>query len=153
VTVSVATTVTATFVADTAGNLTLVAAVLPLSRLVEVGATPTAFATIINAGPANTSACSIVPTTAISASRLYQITNPSANALTATPNTLVNIAAGQGQSFVIAFTPTVAFSPTNVAFAFTCANEPNSAATTIGVDTPNLPRRSRPSWRSSIHSR
>jgi hypothetical protein len=33
---------------------------------------------------------------------------------------------------------TATFSPTNVAFAFTCANAPGPAPTTIGVDTLNL---------------
>jgi YVTN family beta-propeller protein len=138
VTISAATTVTATFVANTVRNLTLVAAVLPLSRSVEVGVTPTAFATMINAGPANGSTCSIAPITSIPAIFLYQTTDPTTNALTGTANTPVNIAAGQGQSFVIAFTPTAAFSPTNVAFTFTCADAPGPAATMIGVDTLNL---------------
>jgi hypothetical protein len=39
-TLSANTTVTANFFQNTAGNLTLVAAVLPLSRSVELGATP-----------------------------------------------------------------------------------------------------------------
>jgi YVTN family beta-propeller protein len=138
VTLSADTTVTATFVADTVGNLTLVAAVLPLSRSVEVGATPTAFATIINAGPDNASTCTIAPSTAIPASFVYQTTDPGTNALTGTANTPANIASGQGQSFVVAFTPTAAFPPTNVGFTFTCANAPSPAATTIGVDTLNL---------------
>jgi YVTN family beta-propeller protein len=138
ITLSADTTVTATFVADTVGNLTLVAAVLPLSRSVEVGATPTAFATIINAGPDNASTCTIAPSTSIPASFLYQTTNPGTNALTGTANTPANIASGQGQSFVIAFAPTAAFPPTNVGFTFTCANAPSPAATMIGVDTLNL---------------
>jgi YVTN family beta-propeller protein len=138
VTLSANTTVTASFVTNTAGNLTLVAAVLPLSRSVQLGATPTAFATIINAGPDNGSTCTIAPTTGIPASFVFQTTDPTTNAVTGTANTPVNIAAGQPQSFVIAFTPTAAFAPTNVAFAFTCANAPGPAATTIGVDTLNL---------------
>jgi hypothetical protein len=132
------TTVTASFVADTAGNLTLVAAVLPTSRSVEIGATPTAFATIIDAGPDNASTCTIAPATGIPASFLFQTTDPTTNALTGTPNTPANIAAGQAGTFVIAFTPIAAFNPTNVAFIFTCANAPSPAATTVGVDTLNL---------------
>jgi hypothetical protein len=138
VTMNAANSVTANFVPNTAGNLTLVAAVLPLSRSVEVGATPTAFATIINAGPDNASACTIAPATSIPASFLFQTTNPSTNAVTGSPNTPVNISAGQPQSFVIAFAPTAAFPPTNVAFTFTCANAPSPAASTIGIDTLNL---------------
>jgi hypothetical protein len=130
--------VTASFVANTAANLTLVAAVLPLSRSVEVGNTATAFATMIDAGPADAATCTIAPAIKIPASFVFQTTNPTTNALTGTANTPANIAAGQAQSFVVALTPTAAFAPTNVAFTFTCANAPNPAASTVGVDTLNL---------------
>jgi hypothetical protein len=138
VTISAATAVAATFVEDTTGNLTLVAAVLPLSRSVQVGNTATAFATMINAGPADASTCTIAPTTAIPASFVFQTTDPTTNALIGTANTPANIAAGQPQSFVIALTPTAAFAPTNVTFTFNCANAPSPAAAAIGVDTLNL---------------
>jgi hypothetical protein len=132
------TTVNASFVANSAANLTLVAAVLPLSRSVQVGTTATAFATMIDAGPADAATCTIAPQTTIPASFVFQTTNPATNALTGTANTPANIAAGQAQSFVIALTPTASFAPTNVAFIFTCANAPSPAATTVGVDTLNL---------------
>jgi YVTN family beta-propeller protein len=137
-TLNSAATVTAGFVANTSGNLTLVAAVLPTSRSVQVGATPTAFATIIDAGPDNAATCTIAPATSIPASFLFQTTDPTTNALTGTANTPANIAAGQAQSFVIAFTPTAAFAPTNIAFTFTCANAPSPAASLVGVNTLNL---------------
>lgn len=107
-TLSADTTVTASFVANSASNLTLVAAVLPTSRSVEIVATPTAFATIIDAGPADAATCTIAPATSIPASFLFQTTDPTTNALTGTPNTPANIAAGQAQSLVIALTPCVA---------------------------------------------
>jgi streptogramin lyase len=132
------TTVTASFVANSAGNLTLVAAVLPTSRSVEVGATATAFATMINAGPADGSTCTIAPATTIPAGFEFQTTDPTTNALTGTANTPANIAAGQSQSFVIALTPTTPFAPTDVAFTFTCANAASPAASTVGIDTLNL---------------
>jgi YVTN family beta-propeller protein len=137
-TLSANTTVNASFVADTVGNLTLVAAVLPVSRSVEIGSTATVFATMIDAGPADASTCTIAPATSIPANFAFQTTNPATNAVTGTINTPVNIPSGQAQSFVVAFTPVAAFSPTNVAFAFTCANAPGPAATTVGVDTLNL---------------
>jgi YVTN family beta-propeller protein len=138
VTITANTAVAATFTQNTAANLTLVAAVLPTSRSVQVGTTATAFATMIDAGPADAVTCTIAPQTSIPASFVFQTTNPATNALTGTPNTPANIAAGQAQSFVIALTPTAAFAPTNVAFTFNCANAPSPAATTIGVDTLNL---------------
>jgi streptogramin lyase len=138
VTLGAATTVNASFVAVSAGNLTLVAAVLPLSRSVEIGNTATAFATMIDAGPDNAATCTIAPATGIPASFVFQTTDPTTNALTGTANTPANIAAGQAQSFVIALTPTAAFAPTDVAFTFTCANAPSPAASITGVDTLNL---------------
>jgi hypothetical protein len=138
VTITGGTAVAASFVPDTASNLTLVAAVLPDSRSVQVGATPTAFATMINAGPADASTCTIAPAISIPASFVFQTTDPTTNALTGTANTPVNIASGAAQSFVIAFTPTAAFAPTDVALTFSCANAPSPAASTVGVDTLNL---------------
>jgi hypothetical protein len=119
-------------------NLTLVAAVLPTSRSVQLGATPTAFATMINAGPADASTCTIAPATSIPASFVFQTTDPTTNALTGTANTPVNIASGAAQSFAIAFTPTAAFAPTDVALTFNCANAPSPAASITGVNTLNL---------------
>ena len=138
VTITANTTVNASFVADAAANLTLVAAVLPTSRSVQLGNTATAFATMIDAGPADAATCTIAPATGIPASCVFQTTDPATNALTGTANTPANIAAGQAQSFVIALTPSAAFAPTNVAFTFTCANAPNAATSTVGVDTLNL---------------
>jgi hypothetical protein len=68
---------------------------------------------------------------------VFQTTNPTTNALTGTANTPANIASGAAQSFVIAFTPTAAFAPTNVAFTFGCANA-NPATSLAGVNTLNL---------------
>jgi virginiamycin B lyase len=138
VTVTANTTVVPTFVQDMTTNIALVAAVLPLSRSVEVSGVPaTAFATMINAGPSNASTCSIAPATSVPASFVFQTTDPTTNALTGTLNTPANIASGASQSFVIAFTPTAAFAPTNIAFTFACANA-SPAASILGVNTLNL---------------
>jgi subtilase family serine protease len=99
----------------------LVAAVLPESRSAMVNKPVTAFATVINSGASNASACSIAPTVPLPANFLYQTTNPTTNALTGTANTPVNIAAGGSQSFVIALTPTVAFAPVQVGLNFACS--------------------------------
>jgi streptogramin lyase len=135
VTTSASTTVTASFVQDVTTNIALYAAVLPLSRSVQVGGVPaSAFATILNAGPGKASTCTIAPATVIPASFVFQTTDPATNALTGTANTPADIPAGAGQSFVIAFTPNAAFAPTNVAFTFGCANA-NPAASVSGIDT------------------
>jgi virginiamycin B lyase len=112
----------------------LVSAVLPLSRSVQVGNPATAFATIINAGTSPALGCAIVPATNVPASYLYQTTNPATNALTGTPNAPVSIAAGKSQSFVLAFTPTAAFAPTDVNFGFDCASM-GAAAPVTGINT------------------
>jgi hypothetical protein len=117
VTLSAATTVRATF---TGIGTSLLAAVLPASRSVEVGATATAFASLINTGTVTGAPCSIAPSTSVPATFLYQTTNQATNAVTGSPNTPVAIAPGGTQSFVIAFTPNKAFDTTPIAFNFEC---------------------------------
>jgi virginiamycin B lyase len=112
----------------------LVAAVLPESRSVEIGSTATAFATIINSGGANATGCAIVPVTPVPAAFVYQTTNPATNQVTGTANTPVSIGAGGSQSFVIAFTPSAPFVPTDVALGFDCSNTA-AAASVAGLDT------------------
>jgi hypothetical protein len=137
VTLSAATAVTATFVLNTTSNVTLVAAVLPNSRSVQVGNAATAFATMINTGSAAATTCTISPATSIPANFLFQTTSATTNAVTGTANTPANIPAGASQSFVIALTPTAAFAPTEVPFTFTCADA-SPAASIVGVNTLNL---------------
>jgi virginiamycin B lyase len=137
VTLTANTALTASFVQNSATSIALQAAVLPLSRSIEVGATATAFATILNAGPGTASTCTIAPATMIPASFAFQTTDPTTNALTGTANTTADIAQGAGQSFVIAFTPTAAFAPTSILLTFGCANA-NPAPQIVGIDTLNL---------------
>ena len=125
-------TVGGTGCASGGGNLALVSAVLPSSRSVQVGATATAFATVINTGAATATSCAIAPTSPVPF--VYQTTNPTTNALIGTANTPVNIAAGAAQSFVIALTPTTAFNAANVYFTFTCTNSAAAPAET-GLNT------------------
>jgi hypothetical protein len=111
----------------------VVAAVLPASRSVQVGDTATAFATIINAGTATATACGIGPPTGLQATFSYQTTDAS-NALVGTVNTPVDIAAGDSQSYVFAFTPTAPFNPTDVQLTFDCSNTA-PAPVTVGLNT------------------
>jgi YVTN family beta-propeller protein len=134
VTLDAATVVTATFIQNSVTNIVLAAAVLPASRSVEVGATATVFATIVNAGPGDAAACGIAPQTSVPATFLYQTTDPTTNALNGNVNTPVDIAQGASQSFLIALTPTAAFAPTDVAFNFACANA-SPAPVISGVNT------------------
>jgi virginiamycin B lyase len=112
----------------------LVSAVLPLSRSVRVGATATAFATIINATANPALGCTVLPATQVPGRFFYQTTNPSTNALTGTPGAAASIAAGGSQSFVVAFTPNAPFGPESVGFSFNCASI-GTAATVAGLNT------------------
>jgi streptogramin lyase len=112
----------------------LLAAVLPLSRSVSVGATATAFATVINTGATPAFGCKILPVTSLPASFAYQTTDRSTNALTGFSNTAVDIIAGGSQSFVIGFTANAAFVPTDVTFNFSCVGI-GAAPATAGLNT------------------
>ncbi|HEV8439115.1 MAG TPA: hypothetical protein VGT40_13555 [Methylomirabilota bacterium] len=101
----------------------LLAAVLPVSRSVQVGVVATAFATVIATGPGTGSGCTITPVTPVVLATFgYQTTDPTTNAVTGFPNTPVTIAAGGFQTFIFGFTPTAPFPPTNVQLAFDCGN-------------------------------
>ncbi len=100
----------------------LAAAVLPSSRSVQVGSAATAFATVINAGPTTGLSCGIAPLTSLPATFTFQTTDPATNQVTGAPNTVVDIAPGTSQPFVIAFTPTGTAPPTDVQLSFACAN-------------------------------
>src|SRR5581483_7756147 len=92
----------------------LVSAVLPLSRSVQVGSPSAAFATIINTGTSPAIGCMIVPGQTVPASYVFQTTDPATNSPTGTANAPATIPAGGSQSFVVVFTPTAAFAPTDV---------------------------------------
>jgi virginiamycin B lyase len=112
----------------------LVSAVLPTSRSVSVGATATAFATLINSATTSATGCGIVATTPVAANFSFQATNSATNAAIGSPNTPVNVAAGAAQSFIISFTTTAAFTPTDTALGFSCAGVP-AASSNVGLNT------------------
>ncbi len=77
-------------------NLPLVFAVLPASRSVEVGCVPaTAFLTGINSSTDNAPACGIAAGTSIPADFTFQTTDPLTNAVVGSPDTPVDVAAGE----------------------------------------------------------
>jgi uncharacterized delta-60 repeat protein len=123
------------------GPPSLVAAVLPGSRSVQVGAAATAFASIVAVGGGTATGCGIAPATLIPALFSYQTTDPATNQLMGSPNTPANIASGKVQTFVVAFTPTAALAPTEMHFTFDCANTdpvgtiPDPVGTIPGVNT------------------
>jgi hypothetical protein len=112
----------------------LVAAVLPSSRSVQVGTTATAFAALINAGSDTAIACALTLVTSLPATFTYQTTDPATNQVTGSPNTPVNVEAGATQSFVFALTPTAPIAPTDLQFSFDCANS-GPAPINTGLNT------------------
>ena len=112
----------------------LVAAVLPSSRSVQVGTTATAFAALINAGSNTAIACALTLVTSLPATFTYQTTDPATNQVTGSPNTPVNVEAGATQSFVFALTPTAPIAPTDFQFSFDCANS-GPAPINTGLNT------------------
>ena len=112
--------------AGSGGTASLVAAVLPYARSVQVGSPATAFATVINTSQTTTAtSCSIALPGGLGLPGpfQYQTASPS-NTLTGTVNTPANIAAGAAQQFVFGFTPTTAFPATDIGLVFSCANAP-----------------------------
>ena len=104
-------------VAPAAGQ-SLVAAVLPASRSVQVGVSPTVFATVINGGTATATNCTIGLITSIPGGGFsYFATDPQTNAIVSAANPVVAIAPGGRQTFVLVFTTQAAFGPTDVGLA------------------------------------
>jgi hypothetical protein len=120
---------------------TLVAAVAPNSRSVQVPTTATAFATILNAGPGTAWNCMISRNEAQGLPiRLdYQTTDPNSNLLTGTANTPVDIPAPplggvKSQTFVISLKPVTSFVSTDVQINYTC-NGSDAVTTLVGINT------------------
>jgi hypothetical protein len=124
-------------------NTSVVAALLPSSRSVQVGTPATAFATMINTGQAIAAACTIMPPTGVPVSFQYQTTDAATNQVSGLPNTAANIAAGAAQSFVFAITPIAAFAPSDLQFDFACANAAaapiNTGLNTLLLSASNTP--------------
>jgi probable HAF family extracellular repeat protein len=102
----------------------LVAAVLPASRSVQVGGAPaTAFATIINTSATTLNGCSVQPPEGVAANFTYQTTDPATNALIGTANTPVSLAPNAAQSFVFGFATTAPFAPIALPLVFNCSGQ------------------------------
>jgi Metallo-peptidase family M12 len=88
----------------------VVSSVLPITRAVANGTAATAFATIINPASSGGTAtgCGLRLAGSSASSFSFQTTTP-ANALSGTPNTTVDIAAGAAQNFVFSVTSATTF--------------------------------------------
>ena len=99
----------------------LVAAVLPSSRSVQVGATATAFATVINPRPEMACGVGIALPAGVGAFA-YRQTDCTSNVVVGAENTPVNIAPGGRACYVIALTPGGPFAPAELGFNYSGAN-------------------------------
>ena len=115
-------------------RVSLLSAVLPASRSVEVGRTATAFATLINAGTVTAQRCSLQLPAGVAADFSYQTSNSSTNEVSGLPNQPVDIPAGTAQSFVFGITPSEEMQTTEVALEFKCVNA-TDAASFVGLNT------------------
>lgn len=100
----------------------LVASVLPSSRSGLVGAPLTAFASVVNVGAEAAYQVGIALATAVPAAFSFRLTDPATNAPIGPPNTPIDVAPGQAQTYVITLASRAAFGPTEVALAFTGTN-------------------------------
>lgn len=115
----------------------LVASVLPASRSVRTETTATAFATIINTSATPLTGCEIAPATGPAIGGLtytFHTTNPATNQIVGPPNQPVNVPANGIQTFVFAFTASLAFPPTDIQLSFQCAGS-TPAPIVVGLDT------------------
>jgi len=116
-------------------DLPLVSALLPTSRSIQVGGAPaTVFLTGINAGVDDATGCGLAPVTSVPAVFEFRTTDPLTNEVTGPPNGPVDIAAGQAQSYVVAFTPSESFAPVDLGVSFDCDNQA-PAASVQGLNT------------------
>ena len=97
-------------------------AVLPTSRSVVVGSPATVFATAVNSMDTEAVGCTVAPGQQVPADFSFVTTDPITNAVNGTADEPVNIAAGAAQTFLLTFTPTSVFFPTEIPLAFDCEN-------------------------------
>lgn len=112
----------------------LAAAVLPSARSVQVGASATAFATIINSGSTALSGCGIAPVGATPTGFGFQTTDPRTNVVNGMLNQRVSILSGQAQTFVVGYRVNAPFLPVDATLGFSCANA-DAAPIVTGVNT------------------
>jgi hypothetical protein len=117
----------------------LLASLLPDARSVALSNPATVFATMLNTGNSTLNGCQVaLPASAPSGLALtYQTTDPATNLPIRQPNQPVSIAAGGGQSFVLAFGSSNALALSGQGLVFSCDASTN-AASIPGVDAVDL---------------
>src|SRR5262249_28182989 len=117
----------------TARGPSLVSAIVPVSRSVQVGNTATAFALVLNYGMATALGCGISPISSLPATFSFQALNCATNLPPAALNPPVNIPENGGAFFIFVPPPSTPIPPTNMPFNFDCTNS-NPAPIPPGVN-------------------
>jgi hypothetical protein len=112
------------------GATSLVASVLPSSRSVQVGATATVFASVINTGTAPACGVGLSLPSGIVADFKYNETVCSTNLVKGADDTPVNVAPGEVACFVISIRADGSFDPSELGFNVSASN----AAPVEGLD-------------------
>jgi hypothetical protein len=112
----------------------LVNSVLPTSRSVQVGTLATVFNTVLNSGGQTASGVTLTMANPPAGAFSYQESNCANNTLIGSMNPSLDIAAGQARCYVLFFTPSAAFTSTDVHIRAQATNAP---ATTLlpGINT------------------
>lgn len=112
----------------------LVSAVLPASRSVQVGSPATFFAVMTNAGTSPATGCRVSPSIGPLGAFEYSRTDPATNAIVGSADTPFDLAAGGTQTLLLAVTPNAELAATDVPLDYRCATG-NPAASVVGVNT------------------
>ncbi len=127
----------------------VVSSVLPISRSIKSDATATAFATVINPAGGGTATDCMLDLPGATAGQFSYQTTSAVNALTGTPDTPIDIAAGAAQNFIFSITPGAVFggveshvsddpfTSSELAVDFSCTNR-QSAESISGLNTLNF---------------
>ena len=110
------------------------AATMPLGRSAVVGESVTVFAAMVNSSSETLGACGVAVGEDVPVTFEFVTTDPATNAPIGTPNESFSLAPGAMQTMRLIFTPTAAFSTTELSMAFDCANAELTRATPLLSD-------------------
>ena len=118
-----------------AEQVSIIGALLPSSRGVQLGGTATAFATLVNSTRTTATGCGLSLGTNIDADFDYRATDPLTNQVIEPAETLVDIPAGGSQSWIFSVTPRTELPPTEIVISMSCGDTTGAAPVYPGVNT------------------
>lgn len=113
---------------------TLVSAVLPASRSVQVGNPATFFAVMSNAATTAATGCRVSPSIGPLGEFEFTVTDPVTNMITGMPDVPFDLAGSSTQTLLLSVTPSLTFAATDVPLDYRC-DSGNPATSIIGVNT------------------